>query len=145
MEARTSDYRQTSYISPLATTPTWLWKDKLHFPFSNYTNLITAGQVTFPLQLSHPPDYGRTSYISPPSTTPLIMEGQVTFPLQLPHSPYYGKTSYTPYTPSPTTDNVRSSYISPPATKPTWLQKDKLIYFREAFRKKKQWILWIWH
>ena len=43
---------------------------------------ITEGQVTFPLLLPQPSDYGRTSYISSPATTPpLITEGQVTYPL----------------------------------------------------------------
>ena len=79
----------------------------------------------------HPPDYGRTCYISPPAiihplplimdgqvTFPLLLphplpqitEGQITFPLQLPHPPGCGRTSYTSY----------------PATTPTWLRKVKL-------------------
>ena len=73
-----------------------LWEDKLHFSSNYHIHQITDGQVTFPLQLPHPPGYGRTCYISPPATTPtwswkdtlhlpssyhthLIMEEQVTF------------------------------------------------------------------
>ena len=77
--------------------------------------------------MPHPPEYGRTCYISTSAATSswlrkdmlhfpsccsilLIMEGHVTFPLQLPHPPDYWRTSY----------------ISPPATTSTWLWKDML-------------------
>ena len=63
-------YRRTSFTFPPATTP----------------HLITARQITIPLLLPPPSDYGKTSYISSPATTPpLITEGQVTLPFMLQH------------------------------------------------------------
>ena len=50
----THSYGRTNYISPSAATPTWLWKDKLHFPSA-----------------ATPTVYGRTSYIfSPAASSP---------------------------------------------------------------------------
>ena len=74
-----------------------------------HIHLNMEGHVTFQLLLPHPPDYGRTCYISLPAAASswlwkdmlhfpssyhihLIIEGQVTFPLLLPHPPDYGRT-----------------------------------------------------
>ena len=57
------------------------------FPLLLPPLLITEGQVTFAILLPPPPDYGRTSYISPPATTP---QSYIS-----PHPiPDYGRKSY---------------------------------------------------
>ena len=55
------------------------------------TPTVTEGQVIFPLLLPHPPDYGRTSYISPSAATPTV----------------YGRTSYI-FSPAASSPNSRS-------------------------------------
>ena len=55
------------------------------FTLHYHTYLVMEGQVTFPLQLPHRSDYGRTSYIYPPATTHMVTEGQITFNLQISH------------------------------------------------------------
>ena len=135
-EPHQTDYRRTSYISPQATTPTWLQKDKLHFPSSYHTNLVTEGQVTFSLRLPNLPGYEFTSHISPPATKStwlwkdklhypssyqihLVTEGQEHFP-----SSYHTdliteeQVTYPLQLPHPPGFR-RTSYISPPATAPT--------------------------
>ena len=72
-------YGRSSYIYHPATTTIWLQKDKLHIPYSYHTHLVMKGQVTFtlqphpigyrrrfthPLQLPHPPYYGRTCFFT---------------------------------------------------------------------------------
>ena len=60
------DNGRTSYTFPPYATPTWLWKEKLHFTSNYFTHLIMEGQDTFPLILPHPPDYRRTSFPATP-------------------------------------------------------------------------------
>ena len=100
------------YVKPLSTSTTWLRKDKLRLLFASSV-LPSPGYRTnkiFP-PANRTPGYGRTSYISLPTTTPpllskkdilhfpscyttlLIMDGQVTFPPP-PTLPDYGRTNY---------------------------------------------------
>ena len=61
----TLNYWSTNYISPLDATPT-----KLHVYYWCHTYLIMEGYVACPLLVPYPPDYGRTSYMSPHAATP---------------------------------------------------------------------------